>query len=187
MVDCRWYKFKVYEKQRGFFFSGGSWFLTPLKSTCTCYFKWSKLTSSLFLFGNRSMHTQKPSHSRRAKTWCSSRIMFWTLAFHYLHAQTTFQIVEHHLPQVHCYADDTQLYVSFSPDRSADADFAIKSMTDCINDIRSCMISDNLLLNDVKTEFLIIFFTGTPATPKRTPTTGLKTWNWFHRHNIVRC
>ena len=37
-------------------FFGGSWFLTPLKSTCTCYFKWSKLTSSLFLFGNRSMH-----------------------------------------------------------------------------------------------------------------------------------
>ena len=48
-----------------------------------------------------------------------------------------FQIVERHLPQVHCYAYDTQLYVSFSPNRSADADFAIKSMTDCIIDIRS--------------------------------------------------
>ena len=35
-----------------------------------------------------------------------------------------FQIVERH----------TQLYVSFSPNRSADADFAIKSMTDCISD-----------------------------------------------------
>ena len=67
-----------------------------------------------------------------------------------------FQIVERHLPQVHCYADDTQLYVSFSPNRSADADFVIKSMTDCISDIRSWMISDNLMLNDDKTEFLII-------------------------------
>ena len=65
-------------------------------------------------------------------------------------------IVERHLPQVHCYADDTQLYVSFSPNRSANADFAIKSMTDCISDIRNWMISDNLMLNDDKTEFLIL-------------------------------
>ena len=81
--------------------------------------------------------------------------MFGPLACHYLHAHL-FQIVERHLPQVHCYADDTQLYVSFSPNRSANADFAIKSMTDCISDIRSWMISDNLMLNDDKTEFLII-------------------------------
>ena len=54
-----------------------------------------------------------------------------------IYTRKLFQIVERHLPQVHCYADDTQLYVSFSPNRSADADFAIKSMTDCIIDIRS--------------------------------------------------
>ena len=48
--------------------------------------------------------------------------------------------------------DDTELYVSFSPNRSADADFAIKSMTDCISDIRSWIISDNVMLNDNKTE-----------------------------------
>ena len=46
--------------------------------------------------------------------------------------------------------------VSFSPNRYANADFAIKTMTDCISDIRSWMISDNLMLNDDKTEFLII-------------------------------
>ena len=73
-----------------------------------------------------------------------------------IYTRKLFQIVESHLPQVHCYADDTQLYVSFSPSRSADADFAIKSMTDCIRDIRSWMISDNLMLNDDKTEFLIV-------------------------------
>ncbi|XP_068704868.1 uncharacterized protein [Montipora foliosa] len=75
-----------------------------------------------------------------------------------IYTRKLFQIVESHLPQVHCYADDTQLYVyvSFSPNRSADADFAINSMTDCICDIRSWMISDNLMLNDDKTEFLII-------------------------------
>ena len=50
-----------------------------------------------------------------------------------IYTRKLFQIVERHLPQVHCYADDTQLYVSFSPNRSADADFVIKSMTDCIS------------------------------------------------------
>ena len=48
-----------------------------------------------------------------------------------------------------------QLYVSFSPHQSAEADAAINSMTDCISDVRSWMISDNLMLNDDKTEFLI--------------------------------
>lgn len=57
-----------------------------------------------------------------------------------IYTRKLFQIVECHLPQVHCYADDTQLYVSFSPNRPVDADFAIKSMTDCISDIRSWII-----------------------------------------------
>ena len=49
-----------------------------------------------------------------------------------------------------------QLYVSFSPHQFAEADAAINYMTDCINDVRSWMISDNLMLNDDKTEFLIL-------------------------------
>ena len=73
-----------------------------------------------------------------------------------IYTRKLFDIVERHLPQVHCFADDTQLYVSFSPNQSAEVDAALKSMTDCISDVRSCMISDNLMLNDDKTEFLIL-------------------------------
>ena len=57
---------------------------------------------------------------------------------------------------VTCYADDTQPYVSFSSNQSTEADTAIKSMTDCIIDVRSWMISDNLMLIDGKTGFLIL-------------------------------
>ena len=73
-----------------------------------------------------------------------------------IYTRKLFDIVERHLSQVHCYADDTQLYVSFCPNQSADADASLKSMTDCISDVRSWMISDNLMLNDDKTEFLIL-------------------------------
>ena len=73
-----------------------------------------------------------------------------------IYTRRLFGIVERHLPQVHCYADDTQLYLSFSPNQSAEADASLKSMTDCISDVRSWMISDNLMLNDDKTEFVIL-------------------------------
>ena len=36
-----------------------------------------------------------------------------------LHASKLFDVVESHLPNVHPYADDTQLYISFKPDGSA--------------------------------------------------------------------
>ena len=73
-----------------------------------------------------------------------------------IYTRRLFDIVEHHLPQVHCHADDAQLYVSFSPNQSAEADAAIKSMTDCISDVRSWLISNNLILNEDKAEFLIL-------------------------------
>ena len=53
--------------------------------------------------------------------------------------------------------DDSKLYLSFSP---ADGLFsqtdAIQAMERCIEDIRHWMVSDRLLPNDEKTEFLLI-------------------------------
>ena len=72
--------------------------------------------------------------------------MFGPLAFHYLHAQTGLD----------GWAPPPTSLLLWARYTSADADFAIKSITDCISDIRSWMISDNLMLNDYKTEFLII-------------------------------
>ena len=65
-------------------------------------------------------------------------------------------IVKAHLLNVHCYADDTQVYLSFSPHNKANDATALSNMENCKTEIRSWMLSDKLKLNDSKTEFLII-------------------------------
>ena len=73
-----------------------------------------------------------------------------------LYTSKIFDITETHLPEVNCYADDTQLYLSFRPDVTSGSDEAIPSMTNCSADIRDWMISDKLMLNDSKTEILLV-------------------------------
>ena len=73
-----------------------------------------------------------------------------------LYASKLFEVVKSHLPDIHVYADDTQLYLSFKPDGGAAEADAITALQDCISDIRTWMIKDKLQLNDTKTEFLII-------------------------------
>ena len=76
-----------------------------------------------------------------------------------LYTSKLFEIIKSHLPMIHCYADDSQVYISFSPNDRAEQLAVVRSMEDCIRDIRSWMLNNNLKLNDDKTEFLII---GTP-------------------------
>ena len=73
-----------------------------------------------------------------------------------IYSSKLFQIIERHLPDSHCYANDSQLYLSFRPDELSSQQEAINSMEDCIKDIRLWTEHDKLLLNDEKTEFLII-------------------------------
>ncbi|CAB4003826.1 Hypothetical predicted protein [Paramuricea clavata] len=67
-----------------------------------------------------------------------------------------FRIIENHLPNCHCYADNTQLYLAFKPGSDYDQAAAVSAMESCIGDIRRWMLSKKLKLNDDKTEFLII-------------------------------
>ena len=61
-----------------------------------------------------------------------------------------------HLPMIHCYADDSQLYISFSPKDRAEQLAVVRNMEDCIRDIRFWKLNNDLKFNDDKTEFLII-------------------------------
>ena len=55
--------------------------------------------------------------------------------------------------QCHFYADDTQIYLSFSPELVSSAFLTIES---CIRDIFSWMISNKLSVNPNKTEYLLL-------------------------------
>ena len=59
-----------------------------------------------------------------------------------------FDIVRKHLPSVHCYADDTQLYLTFSPGVHEEDEGALNAMRYCINDYRNWVVEDRLMLND---------------------------------------
>ena len=55
----------------------------------------------------------------------------------------------------HCYADDTQLYLSFRPDVLA-REQSISTLEACVDYIRGWMLQNKLMLSDNKTEMLII-------------------------------
>ena len=73
-----------------------------------------------------------------------------------IYASKLFDVIKVHLLTVHCYADDTQLYVSFSPNIGTGQFEAVSAIQHCVDDIRNWMTNDKLLLNDHRTEFLMI-------------------------------
>ena len=76
--------------------------------------------------------------------------------FFNFYSSKIFDIVGHHLLKVHCHADDSQLYLSINPSCAFSQDKAIRSMETCISDVKQWMTSDKLILNDDKTEFIVI-------------------------------
>ena len=73
-----------------------------------------------------------------------------------VYASKLFDIVSRHLLDVHCYVDDSQLYLSFSPNSSASQEPAVNEFECCIREIRNWMRHDKLMLNADKTGFIII-------------------------------
>ena len=71
-----------------------------------------------------------------------------------VYASKLFEIVQDHLPNAHCFADDTQLYLSFDPNSPTDQAMALEAMERCISDLRKWMYRDKLKINDDKTELI---------------------------------
>ena len=62
----------------------------------------------------------------------------------------------------HCYADDTQLYITFAP--GPEEAIALDKMQQCIAAVKAWMAQNYLKLNDDKTEFMVI---GSPSNLRR--------------------
>ena len=85
------------------------------------------------------------------------RVPVWALIkLFVIYASKLFEIFSCHLPDVHCYTDDTQLYLLFKPDSHASHVKAVTAMQWCIEDLGQWMLLDRLKLNDDKTEYLLI-------------------------------
>ena len=65
-------------------------------------------------------------------------------------------VITRHGLKYHCYADDTQLYISFIPKSGDDEKRAMDSLESAIKDIKTFMISNKLKLNDDKTEVIFL-------------------------------
>ena len=72
-----------------------------------------------------------------------------------INTSSLFKVIERHLPQVHCFAVHTQLYLSFRAGEDNAQDVALRAMEECIRDSRKWLIDGRLLLNDDKTEVLL--------------------------------
>ncbi len=72
------------------------------------------------------------------------------------YASTLFDVIFNHLDNAHGYADDHQLYLSFSPNSSQSQENAIQTMETCLLNVKDWMVANKLKMNDAKTEFMII-------------------------------
>ena len=87
-----------------------------------------------------------------------------------MYISALYDLIRKNLPLVHGYAEDHQLYISFRPDTQSTTNSVI-AMEDCVNDIRRWMLANRLMINDGKTEVMLI---GTPQQLAKTTLDGIK-------------
>ncbi len=86
-----------------------------------------------------------------SKVWSTTRICPRSSAIFIIHVALG-NIIRKYGISFHCYADDTQLYISTRPDETS----KLSKLTECVKNIKDWMANNFLLLNSDKTELLLI-------------------------------
>ena len=76
--------------------------------------------------------------------------------FFTLYTSPLFEIIRSHPHEMHCYADDTQIYLVFKPNPTTSENPALIAIESCVSDIRAWLLNNSLLINNAKTEFQVI-------------------------------
>lgn len=61
-----------------------------------------------------------------------------------------------HLPSCQGYADDSQFYLAFNPNDDTSIVDATSAIENCVADARRWFLTNNLKLNDAKTQLIVI-------------------------------
>ena len=73
-----------------------------------------------------------------------------------IYSSKLFEAVKRHLPDVHAYADDNRLYISFNPGFSASELEAVTALQYYILEMKTWMTADKFMLINDKTELIVI-------------------------------
>ena len=92
-----------------------------------------------------------------------------------MYISSLYDLISRHLPLVHGYTDDHQLFISFRPDTKSTAD-SVTAMEDCVSDIRRWMLTNRLMINDGKAEVILV---GTPQQLEKITLAGIKVHFYF--------
>ena len=80
--------------------------------------------------------------------------VLWPILF-FVYTLPTADIIRKHGLNYHCYADDTQMYLSVDPTQSKVND-AVQQIGACLDELHQWMTRNFLKLNEGKTEFIVV-------------------------------
>lgn len=141
---------------------------TNITPDVSCSILWETLKA--YIRGDRQQFVQMRNHRSRCSAVLLGAPQGWVLSLllFIIYLIPLGTILWHHGIHFHCYADDTQVYISTKPSTALPP----TSLTTCLEDIWSWMRRNFLKLNGSKTDALLIGFKSTLAKIQSTSLTS---------------
>ena len=120
----------------------------PAKSTSQTLWNYGNCSELVWEISHRSLSSNLTEWRKfwwdAASMWCPTMVSYLLLG----------EIARRHGVELHLYADDTQVYMSFSPLSDENTTKTFQSTEGCIAEIRTWLKDNKLMLNDDKKMYL---------------------------------